>query len=84
MEGNNRLDGDNSRAYTPSYNIDLTECESRGVSLINNATTITTYAFLCGSEVIEQAQTAIEYFKDLRTCNHWTKNEISYVLFSKM
>ena len=55
---------------TPSYNIDLIECESRGVSLVNGVTTITgTYGFLCGSEVIEPAQTAIEYFKDLRTCN---------------
>ena len=56
---------------TPSYSIELIECESKGVSVINGATTITaTYGFLCGSEVIEPAQTGIVYFKDLRTCNN--------------
>ena len=56
---------------TPSYNIDLIECESRGISVVNGATTITaTYGFLCGNEVIEPAQTGIKYFKDLRTCSN--------------
>lgn len=54
---------------TPSYNIDLIECDSGGVSLVIGATITATYGFLCGSEIIEPAQTAIEYFKDLGTCN---------------